>query len=545
MNKKHNYGTAVVENKYYVRRNQDDILTHAIQGMGRPVHIVGPNQTGKTNLMLNIIRELDGEEYKFVYVDCSPKFESVSEFYEYLANSIYKVLKIKPDRTEYANMNPHKIHMRDITTCLNAIKINLVICLDEVENLLQYEYSDQVFAFIRSIYFQRTNYEELERLTYVTIGAVYAREFISNPSTSPFNISITIVIDCFLLNEIAELFSRHGSTQSNEIIERIHYWTGGNPKMVSEIFFKINSTHTHDQELTITFLDNLIERMYFSNNEISTISELKYYIAENHDLASAIMMIQKGSQELVDTKVLQRLYFAGIITLDHVQGPYFSSKVIEHAMSPQWINRICTTTGVIPNNESIGFQEPERYTNLNTTPIPEKLLFNKIINNLKNHRIISIILICGITIIALANFTDAIGKLIQLLPKNGSYIQANSLPGNTGWILVGNIDKKNNIYIRGPLYEIVKSNYPKHSIIPRKGELIKVSSDRNIIIADYKTDGLSKRLQPPWQENILDDDDYTDFTISKGSIAEVKEVSIGGLKNESAVVWVRIGVPPN
>ncbi|MBU1053998.1 MAG: hypothetical protein KKC46_09235 [Proteobacteria bacterium] len=178
-------------------------------------------------------------------------------------------------------------------------------------------------------------------------------------------------------------------------------------------------------------------------------------------------------------------------------------------------------------------------------PQQDETLVDKFIKKLKNHPITSVLLILGIIIIAIGNFADSIDKIMKRLPAKGSYIKPENLPGETGWILVGDIDLKNNKYIRGPLFEIVKSNYTKKDIIPRKGELIQLTSDRNLIIADYKINGLSKIYQPPWQENFLEDDDYTGFKLNKGSIAEVRDVSLGAFPNQPAVVWVRIGIPPN
>lgn len=119
------------------------------------------------------------------------------------------------------------------------------------------------------------------------------------------------------------------------------------------------------------------------------------------------------------------------------------------------------------------------------------------------------------------------------------------LPGDSGWILIGDFDTKKQIYTRGPLYKVIESNYPDLSLLPRKGEIIELTAERNIVIANYQNAGTTDILQPPWQENILDTEDYTDIQLAKGSQIEVRDISLGKLKNMPAVVWIRIGYPPN
>ncbi len=118
------------------------------------------------------------------------------------------------------------------------------------------------------------------------------------------------------------------------------------------------------------------------------------------------------------------------------------------------------------------------------------------------------------------------------------------LPGDSGWLLLGDFDPKQNHYTRGPLYKIIHSNYADKSLLPRKGEHIETTAKRNLIIADYENSGTTKLFQPPWQEGILDDDDYTGVKILKSSRLEVRDVSLGHYPGMPYVVWVRIGHIP-
>ena len=119
-----------------------------------------------------------------------------------------------------------------------------------------------------------------------------------------------------------------------------------------------------------------------------------------------------------------------------------------------------------------------------------------------------------------------------------------SLPDGSGWILVGDYDDSLDVYVRGPLYKVIASSYPEPSQFPRKGEIIRLKTERNVVIADYKDSGTKKLFQPPWQKNILGDKDYTGIKLYAGSIVEVRDVSMGHFSGMPFVVWVRIGQPP-
>jgi hypothetical protein len=118
------------------------------------------------------------------------------------------------------------------------------------------------------------------------------------------------------------------------------------------------------------------------------------------------------------------------------------------------------------------------------------------------------------------------------------------LPGGSGWLLVGDFDEIEDKYTRGPFFEIISSNYNIKSAFPRKGDIIRITADRNLVISDYKVSGINKLYQPPWQENYLKDDDFTGIKILPGSQVEVRDVSMGHFPYMPFVVWVRIGYPP-
>lgn len=172
-------------------------------------------------------------------------------------------------------------------------------------------------------------------------------------------------------------------------------------------------------------------------------------------------------------------------------------------------------------------------------------LVDKYVTKLKNHPVIAVVVVVGMAIGGVAQFTDALSKVVVIPPWSAHPAKDRPvIPGDSGWLLVGDLDPSAVSYVRGPFYKTEKSSYPTTSVVPRKGELLRLLAERNVIIAGYKTNGLARQFMPPWQLNILSDVDYTGVKLPKDSVGEVRDVSLGSFPSQPVVVWVRVAPPP-
>ena len=173
------------------------------------------------------------------------------------------------------------------------------------------------------------------------------------------------------------------------------------------------------------------------------------------------------------------------------------------------------------------------------------------IQALENNKIIAGVIIVFIIVTGISTFAKWVTDLIPLLMCSWSnrlfYCDANGLSAikyNTGWIYLGLVDNQETTYRTQPLYSIEKSTYTDSNLTPRVGEIIKLSAKRDIVILDYKSTGVNSRFTPPWKANVLDENDYTGYFMPKGSVVEVRDISIAGYPGHDKVVWARIGLPP-
>lgn len=172
-------------------------------------------------------------------------------------------------------------------------------------------------------------------------------------------------------------------------------------------------------------------------------------------------------------------------------------------------------------------------------------LADRYLIRIQNHRIVAVLLVAGTVIGGVAKFTDSVSKVAESIPKLLHLgITSPPIPGDSGWLLLGDLDPSGSNYVRGPFFDIYRSSYSDKSLIPRIGEQLRLTAERNVIIAGYKKSGLAAQNVPPWTLNVLTDSDYTGVKLPKGSVVEVRSVSLGSFPFQTAVVWVRVAAPP-
>jgi hypothetical protein len=167
----------------------------------------------------------------------------------------------------------------------------------------------------------------------------------------------------------------------------------------------------------------------------------------------------------------------------------------------------------------------------------------KAIAKWKNKRWIAVAALLFAGVAAIAGFSDSLTKLYQFYTAViDDKATAVILPNDTGWIFGGYYDETVGRFIQGPYFRIVHSNYGDKRVLPRLGDRLRIVSERNIIIADFASLGLTKQFQPPWQQNVLAPDDYTGWKLPRGATVEVRDVSSGSFPGRPDAVWIRVGV---
>lgn len=336
----------IIPKHLYVNRNADRQICDIITDMGRPGYVLVSRQMGKTNLLLNAKRELGNENDKFIYVDLSNVFDDEKSCFQNIidlaieTNDDYEEASkiIFNDRKELNNFPPHKQHLNELRILLKFTKGKLIIILDEIDALTKTSYSDKIFAQIRSVYFSRVNFPELENLTYILSGVVEPSEIIKDPKISPFNIGEKIFLNDFSKDEfLSFLKSSKLDFLPNEVIERIFYWTNGNPRITWDLCSEIeNNKNGIVTELNV---DEIVQKMYLTSFDKPPIDNIRELVKKDREIRNSIVELEYNKGNDVSDKIKSKLYLSGIINYEE-NDIHIKNEIIRQSLNLDWIKKL-------------------------------------------------------------------------------------------------------------------------------------------------------------------------------------------------------------
>lgn len=332
----------------YVKRTADKQLAQIIDEMQRPGYVLVARQMGKTNLLLNAIRELKGENKLFAYVDLSNNFLEERDCYRNIIDNILEpnedlfheiISEIHISRSKKL-LPPHKEYSQELRQILKIIKGNLIIILDEIDALRSVGYSDHIFAQIRSNYFARTNFPEFNHLTYILSGVIEPTDLIKDKNKSPFNIGEKIYLDDFTLREHQEFIEKGHLGIDESISLEIYSWTNGNPRLTFDICSEIEDLIIAGVEVTSKSIYELISKKYFIQYDVAPIDHIRDIVSKNKVIRKAVSNIQRG-RDVDSIEVKRKLYLYGIIDSKFdAEKVEIKNKIIKRCLSSEWIDSI-------------------------------------------------------------------------------------------------------------------------------------------------------------------------------------------------------------
>lgn len=332
----------IVPDNLYIERAADRQIRQIIAGMGRPGYVLVARQMGKTNLLLHTRKLLEKEREIFTFVDFSIiGGYTETECFNYLIDETINLhpqllseaeieidkLRSKPNYTGY------KMFTRELRVILKYVD-KLVFILDEIDALARTDYSDRVFSSIRTHYFQRDNYEDLNKLTYILSGVIEPKDIIKDPNISPFNIGEKIYMNDFTREEF-ELFIEKAGIKDvcpASLHQRIYYWTKGNPRITWDVCALIEEKGIKTEHE----LDLVIREYYMNTFDKAPIDAIRQKVKEDEELKDALVQLYFNKGETLSAEVRSQLYLAGIIEFDN-NVPQIKNPILEQCLSYDWV----------------------------------------------------------------------------------------------------------------------------------------------------------------------------------------------------------------
>jgi hypothetical protein len=312
-------GTTIIPDHLYVDRDADRQLEAIIEDMGRPGHVLVARQMGKTNLLLRMKRQRDAAGEIALYFDLSVHFSSALELFRHIIDGLVDRIdnedlrdRIGAERAK-GGLEPNAEYDRHLRLALaEAGTSRVIIILDEVDSLVGRPFSDRILAQIRSMYFARANHPVYEMLTYVLSGVAEPTDLIKDKNISPFNIGEKIYLNDFSLEEVTLLVRKARLDLTDNVIQEVYDWAGGNPRMTWDILASLEDVSRRGEEVEPASVGETVQRLYLARYDRPPIDHIRALAENDQRIRSSLITLLYGKGDTLDDAARSRLYLAGI-----------------------------------------------------------------------------------------------------------------------------------------------------------------------------------------------------------------------------------------
>ncbi len=237
-------GTLRPDSPSYVNRPADEELFSRVLA-GEFCYVLSARQMGKSSLMIRTAIRLKQEGVAASIIDLTKIGTNVTleQWYFGLITKLCRQLHLSVNSELWWNEKSSLGAVQRFTDFLHDVVLAeirgpVVIFIDEIDNTLKLDFSDDFFAAIRSVYNERAREGIYQRLTIVLLGVATPAELIKDRSLTPFNIGQGINLydfrraDASILESGLQIaYPEYGEA----IFARIFYWTNGHPYLTQKL----------------------------------------------------------------------------------------------------------------------------------------------------------------------------------------------------------------------------------------------------------------------------------------------------------------------
>ncbi len=266
------------EDSTYVVRQADAELCQSLRE-GKYCYILNSRQMGKSSLRVQAMQKLRDENIICVAIDISTLSEkqvSPEQWYGGFLHHIVKQIPIQLDLSNWLKEHHYLSPLKQLSVFIDEeilfkISQNIVIFIDEIDRVLDLNFKEDFFTFIRELYNQRANTPKYKQLTFALLGVAQPSDFIENNNKTPFNINIKYIqLSGFKLEETEPL--QKGFLEqicdSKKLLEEILNWTSGQPFLTQLvchlIYAELNSLSINSESLSL-FVHQLVQSQIIDN----------------------------------------------------------------------------------------------------------------------------------------------------------------------------------------------------------------------------------------------------------------------------------------
>ena len=336
----------------YITRQADRDIYHALK-QKEFCYVLNSRQMGKSSLRVRTMKTLGKVGFKCVAIDLGilGRFATAEQWYGGFAAELWRKLRLTSGIDDdlnwwrsHSELSPLQRFCRFIEDILLVNRHeDIIIFLDEVDNIINLDFRDELLILIRNCYEKRVESKQYLRLTFCLLGVATPSSLRINKQLSPFNIGKAIDLEGFDITEAQPLVAGLDTkfTNSSEILKDILYWTKGQPFLTQKLCFLA----VRHPELAVN-IPELIQEYIVDNWEIQDEPEHLKTIRDrllnnSHNKARLLTLYQQivkrqgiainGSDEQVELRL------SGLVKVQQ-RNLQVSNPIYAKIFNRQWIN---------------------------------------------------------------------------------------------------------------------------------------------------------------------------------------------------------------
>ncbi len=340
-------GALSPDNPSYIERSADVQLLEALQH-GELCMVLAPRQTGKSSLMFRTMSKLNelGIHTGFADIAILGNESEIDSWFGAVVHQLGRSLELNTKSIDWWEKHNRLTPTQRFITFLEDVVMTekegkVVLFFDELDSVLALSFSDDFFTTIRSLFNLKAINPVLKRLDLVILGATFPSDFIRNKSRTPFNVGKEIPLSDFEPDQLTPFQDVLGP-ECGPVVDRIFYWTSGQPRMVQNLSEKIFKKPEHER--TSETVDENVREVYLGvqvekDVHLKTIRDYLLHRYENVRKTLGIyrsILAGKSIQFDENSRIHIRLILSGVVTVRD-KDLVARNRIYREIFNLQWI----------------------------------------------------------------------------------------------------------------------------------------------------------------------------------------------------------------